>query len=113
MSGVEVVGLIGSTISIVQAITKIYQVIKDRKELPKAFEEVNNKLLLVKNTLELVQNSAKDPSVRTNEVIHFTVRECQGRASALKKIFEDIRDTKDSSSKSIAKRYRSIVLPLG
>jgi hypothetical protein len=113
MSGFEVVALIGTTIGIIEVIPKIYQAIKDRKGLPKAFEEVNNKLPLIEETLKLVKSHSEDPNVDSDESIKSTVRGCQDRATELKKIFEKIRDAKTSNSKPIKKWYRSIVLPLG
>lgn len=113
MSGVEVVGLIGATIGIIQAIGKIYQAIKDRKGLPGAFEEISNKLPLLENTLELTKSYAEEANVDLDESIQSTVKGCQDRATKLKKIFEEIRDAKISKSKPIMKWYRLIVIPQG
>ena len=112
-TGIEIVGLISGTITIVDTIIKAYEAIKDLRGLPEAFQQVNDRLPLLKNTLadarEQAENadSTDDPAALKDLLVS-----CEKKAKELRDIFLAIVKNSTSGEPVIAV-YRSIVLKLG
>ncbi|KAF3806885.1 hypothetical protein GCG54_00007135 [Colletotrichum gloeosporioides] len=91
MSGVEaVIGLIGGVIGLLEAANKAYATIKDMAGLPKAFQEVSQRIPLVLQILEHVKTNAGQAPRTTIDAITPVVTSCKGEAEMLKDILEGL-----------------------
>jgi hypothetical protein len=112
---------IAAIIAIVDSILSTYSAIREIKGLPKAFEEVERNLPLVKETIEIAQrqlycNAPSDAEIRAIEPV---LKACESKLKELNKILtgmkwkkkEDNGETKDWSS--LAKFYHKVVVPMG
>lgn len=111
MSGVEVVGLISGIISIVDAIVKVHNAIKDTSGLPSAFRDIAPRLPLLKESLIAAQEGIEDGADGTSYSSLKTVLEgCARKAVALERMFRAMA-LKPSTSKF--RRYLVLVRSLG
>jgi CRISPR/Cas system CSM-associated protein Csm2 small subunit len=112
MAGIEIIGLIGAVVGIVQATIAVSDSIKNLKGLPEAFEEVNKRLPLVEETLSAARTQFENekPSDEAAAKIERILKGCNGKTQELKEIFEKINNAKN---KSVLSLYRKIVLKLG
>ncbi|KAK2765529.1 hypothetical protein FQN54_008383 [Arachnomyces sp. PD_36] len=115
MSGVEILGLIGAILTIVEASTKAYDAIKDLKELPEAFEEVHKRLPIVQSTLKVIQHeietqkSTSESDLESSPKILDLLKSCENGLKRLQNIFTEI---KESGHRSPRRFYRKLVLKL-
>ncbi|KAF4998978.1 hypothetical protein FGRMN_2777 [Fusarium graminum] len=111
MSGIEVVGLITATITIVETISKIYNGLKDAEGLPKAFQEVSGGLPLVQTVLEAIEEQIRpdDNSTAIQAMVEVVTR-CKIRTEDLERIFKAVMS---SEGMSRFERYRKVVRQLG
>ncbi|KAF4633629.1 hypothetical protein G7Y89_g4494 [Cudoniella acicularis] len=109
-----------ATIAIVQTISSTYNAIRHLKGLPKAFKEVAQDLLLVKETLDLARSQLEASTLdeSTQKAIEPIFKSCQEKASALSDIFQEIekrkkqgREVKDWST--LVSFYRTLMLRMG
>lgn len=112
MSGFEIVGLITTTIEIIDAIIVIYDGLKDAKALPEAFREVMGRLPLVETTLRIVEKSIRDDVGEEAQAMRTVLEQCKAKAENLKEIFKAVAPPEDSEARFLQK-YRSIVKRLG
>jgi hypothetical protein len=112
--------IIASAITIVSAISKIYDNMKDIQGLPKAFKEVGQNLNLADETLKLAraQLQSQNISESTKEAINPVLRDCERKATSLNRIFEEISKVEEGGKKAkdwaaLASLYRRTVLHLG
>lgn len=119
MSGVEIVGLISAAIEGVKICREIYKTIKDTKDLPEAFHEVNKQLPLAQNTLEAAQQAAQEAATTGNsnlakeaESMRATISACSKKVEELKKIFRKARDLREDGH-PFRKGYRAVVEKMG
>ncbi|KAI0435534.1 WD40-repeat-containing domain protein [Xylaria telfairii] len=115
MSGVEVFGLIGTTITIIEATIKVYDAIKDLHGLPDTFRQVSDRLPLVKAILvdaekEETTEEANPMSSKEATSLMKTIESCKKKFEKLQNIFTKIQRSSSSTSISV---YRSLVLKLG
>lgn len=112
MSGIEIIGLIGAVVGIVQATIAVSDSIKNLKGLPEAFKEVNKRLPLVEETLSAArtQFEKEKPDDEAAAKVEPILKGCSGKTQELKGILEKIKNAKDKSALSL---YRKIVLKLG
>lgn len=113
--------IIASIITIVDSILSTYSAIREIKGLPKAFEEVERNLSLVRETLEIAQRQLhyNTPSDAEKRAIEPVTKTCESTLDELNKILtkiqkqkkEDNGETKDWSS--LAKFYHKVVIPMG
>lgn len=122
MSGVEIIGLISAAIEGVKICREIYKTIKDTKDLPAAFHEVNKQLPLAQNTLEKAQRTAEEAIAAGNagannlanegESMLATISTCSKKIEELKKIFRKARDLREDGH-PFRKGYRAVVEKMG
>ncbi|EPS38544.1 hypothetical protein H072_7653 [Dactylellina haptotyla CBS 200.50] len=85
---------IASTIAIIQAISKSYEIIKKISGLPAAFEEVNRQLPIVDQTLRNAKSRLRrdpDPTDEEESIISSIINPCQEKAGKLKEIFDKLQ----------------------
>ncbi|KAF5698450.1 ankyrin repeat-containing protein [Fusarium mundagurra] len=111
MSGIEVVGLLTATITIVETINKVYNGLKDVDGLPAAFQEVIGRLPLVQTVLQAVEEQIQpDANDTATQAMKAVVTRCKVRAEDLEKIFKAVAS---SEGMSRLERYRRVVRQLG
>lgn len=112
MSGIEVISLISSIITLIDTTSEVYKAIKDLKDLPKAFKEVQIRLPIVQDTLKSARSHAqKTTSIVTSAAeIESLLKNCEAKAKELLDIFKQIEDSEDKSAKAF---YRKVVLKVG
>lgn len=90
MSGIEVLGLISSIISIIDASLEIYTAVKDASSLPSSFRDVASRLPAIQATLRKasdgLDNNESNDSVET---MKSSLEMCKKRAEELEHIFRD------------------------
>jgi N-terminal domain on NACHT_NTPase and P-loop NTPases len=103
---------IASIIAIIQAISSTHKAIQHLKDLPKEFNEVNQNLPLVQDTLGLVldQLEVVDLDESSKKAIGPIVSGCKEKAKKLQDIFEKVRNDEDGS---VLDFYRAILHRLG
>ncbi|GAB1311330.1 Ankyrin repeat domain-containing protein 50 [Madurella fahalii] len=99
MDPLSVLSAIASTIALTQAISSTYRAIQHLRGLPKAFNEVNQGLPLVENTLALVRDQldSMDLDESLTRTIGPVVRGCEEKARALHDIFEEVEKKKEAN----------------
>ncbi|KAF5255430.1 hypothetical protein FOXYS1_14163, partial [Fusarium oxysporum] len=111
MSGIEVVGLIASIIGIVEAIATVSKALKDAKDLPPAFQEVGEKLPLVRDTLQTVEKHINDKvDEGAYQAVKTILENCEAKGKQLEEIFNAVAP---SDKTSRIKRYALAVRSLG
>ncbi|KAF5671248.1 ankyrin repeat-containing protein [Fusarium heterosporum] len=111
MSGIEVVGLITATITIVETINKVFNGLKDAEGLPKAFQEVSGRLPLVQTVLEAVEEQVRaDDNGAATQAMAEIVTRCKIRAEDLEKIFKAVMSSEGTSR---FEKYRRVIRQLG
>jgi len=108
--------VIASTIAVAQAISSTYKAIQHVKGLPKAFNEVNQSLPLVEQTLEAARSQLLVASLdeASAKAIEPVIKGCQEKANALLAIFQKIDNgKKDTKNGWVTELYRTVVIPLG
>ncbi|EXK77349.1 hypothetical protein FOQG_17942 [Fusarium oxysporum f. sp. raphani 54005] len=111
MSGFEVVGLISAIIGIVETIGKVSKALKDAKDLPQAFREVADRLPLVQDTLQTVENHiSNDADEATCQAIAAVLEKCHKKALQLEELFNAVSSSDNTSR---MKRYALAVKNLG
>lgn len=108
--------IIASTITIVQSISLIYKAIQHAKGLPKAFNEVNQSLPLVIETLEAAHSQLRvaPPDEASAKAIEPVIKGCQEKANALLVIFQKIDSGRTEAKDGwVLEFYRTIVLSGG
>ncbi|KAI8299445.1 hypothetical protein K4K61_010646 [Colletotrichum sp. SAR11_59] len=87
MSGAEaVIGLIAGVIGLLEAANKAYDTIKDIAGLPKAFEEVSQRIPLVLQILEHAKTNAEQAPGQTINAITPVITACKREAEVLNDI---------------------------
>ncbi|KAF3902587.1 hypothetical protein ABW21_db0207830 [Orbilia brochopaga] len=87
--------VVASTIAIVQALSKTYEIIKKTAGLPGAFEEVSQQLPIVDHTLRNARSRLRrgpDPTDEEEAVIIAILKPCQEKLEKLKQIFEKLQE---------------------
>ncbi|KAK3985483.1 hypothetical protein QBC44DRAFT_335088 [Cladorrhinum sp. PSN332] len=92
MSGVEVVGLIGAVLGILDVAVKAYDGLKGINELPNAYREAGSDLPLIRNTLEIAKEHLDGRNITPDETkaIKPAIESCQRKAERLTDILEDV-----------------------
>lgn len=93
MSGAEagfVIGLIGSLISIVDAIKKVYDAAGDANGQPGEFRQVAARLPLVIEILHSVEAAAPELDDTKQEAIEPILKSCKAKAEKLQEIFQKV-----------------------
>ncbi|KAL2823016.1 hypothetical protein BJX63DRAFT_376077 [Aspergillus granulosus] len=112
-SGFEILSLISSTITIIEITIEVYDAIEDLHGLPKAFQQVSDRLPLVKDILVDAKGQAKNTDSSTEATSPKSLLEsCEKKAKELQNIFVGIAK-ESAGGKSVLSAYRSIVLKLG
>jgi hypothetical protein len=108
MSGIEIVGLVGTCITLFEASIKAYNTIKDLKGVPDAFKEVSKRLPLVERTLS--DAKAQLDKAEIDEALASKIKpileNCEKKAGELKNIFEKLAESKGGK---ILSTYRKLV----
>ncbi|KAF3800370.1 Regulatory protein AfsR [Colletotrichum gloeosporioides] len=103
--------VISSTIGIIGAVASAYETIKKIQNLPKAFDEVNKNLPLVRGVLQRVYERIQriDPSVDENSAsIREAINTCHDKVEILQKIFATLEEKcKDRDADKTWKRARA------
>ena len=115
MSGTEaglVLGLISSTIAIIDASKKVYEAAKDTKGLPEAFREVAGRLPIVETILGSAKQNIGGGQVNNDSCkgVKHVVEDCEEKAKNLKELFDKVFPGEDASR---MERYRKAVKVLG
>lgn len=91
MSGAEVLGIISSTISIIDAIVQICGAIRDASGLPPAFRNVLQQMPLLKGTLKAAQQGMENgASEGSHDTLKRTLEGCQTKVNSLEKLFQAV-----------------------
>jgi hypothetical protein len=118
-SGLEVVGGVSGTITLIDAAIRVVQKTTDFREgyqeadgSPKAFHEVLQRLPLVIDTLQQIKNDNRlqHNSAETNVAIQRVVKGCEGKAEELHVIFKDLAFCPGASR---VEKYRQMISTLG
>jgi len=90
MSGAEVIGVIAGIIGIVDGIAKVHSAANDASGLPEAFQDVAQRLPLVREILQtaLAHLKARSPDDKLYQAIKPVLRRCNDKATRLEKLFE-------------------------
>lgn len=111
MSGAEIISLISSTITIIQAVREICNHWKDADKLPLAMREVRDKLPIIVDTLERAAHKQNEAVYeKTYRESKSLAENCQKRAKKLEEIFQSIAVEGDAP---LLVRYRKAVKSLG
>ncbi|KAI5459654.1 hypothetical protein BGZ63DRAFT_388455 [Mariannaea sp. PMI_226] len=110
MSGIEVVGLIAAIIEITDSIVEVYAAIKDLRDLPNAFQEVNKRLPIVEIILQSARSHAENAADYEAQALVSLLKSCKSKADQLLEIFKRIDDSKD---KPVVSVYRKLVVKIG
>jgi hypothetical protein len=113
--------IIAGIITIVDSTLSTYSAIREIKGLPKAFEEVERNLSLVKETIEIAQHQLyyNTPSDAEKRAIEPVIKRCECMLDELNKILTKIQKQKKEGNgetkdwPSLAKFYRKVVIPMG
>ncbi|KAK0709010.1 hypothetical protein B0T26DRAFT_630124, partial [Lasiosphaeria miniovina] len=106
---------VASTIALIQAISSTYRAIQHLRGLPKTFDEVNQGLPLVEDTLALVRDrlggmDLDEPSRRT---IGPVISGCEEKARTLRDIFQEVERNKKEGNDRLALDIFPIMSRLG
>ncbi|KAG5752150.1 hypothetical protein H9Q69_010454 [Fusarium xylarioides] len=106
----EIVSLVVNSIELAKLAGEVYKTIKSFDGLPKAFEEVNNQLPLVQDTLAHAKRQFEtlDPSAISSA--KGVLKQCGENIDGLVKIFQAL---KLAEGKSIKKVYARAVITIG
>ncbi|KAJ8122476.1 hypothetical protein ONZ43_g1342 [Nemania bipapillata] len=115
MTGLEaptIIGLVTGTINIVSALKTTYDAANNTQGLPQAFNEVAERLPLVRDTLQVTEDRlrALSPDEPTSSAIRTTVKEAHEKARKLEIIFQKCLPHEDASRLS---RYVAALRILG
>ena len=114
MSGLEVIGAISATISIVDASIKIYDSAQKDVKLSDTFHVVGSRLPIIRDTLETCKShlQAIQDSLRTDvcEALEKTLEGCDDKANKLRQIFEKVLP---GGNDGWEKRYIKVIKRLG
>jgi len=112
MSGVEVIGLISAAISIFDAVTTLFDAIKDAQGLPQAFREVAARLPLVQDVLQTVAKQVNKSHIDDGsyEAMKTLLESCKSKASALETVLQKTISPPEASR---LERYYLAVKSLG
>jgi hypothetical protein len=88
VTAMGVVGLIGSIISITEAITEVYKLATEAQQLPQAFSVINDRIPVVQKTLRLAQGAYN--GTPDEPAIHGSLVTCEENVGALKYIFDKV-----------------------
>lgn len=100
MSGAEaalVLGLVSSTLTILQAAYEIYNTAHDAKGHIKAFEAPAEQIPLVARTLMLIEDGLKSKSDEEVRTIQPIVKRCKEKASLIKGVFDKTLPSRDTT----------------
>ncbi|KAF2865656.1 hypothetical protein BDV95DRAFT_599625 [Massariosphaeria phaeospora] len=99
-------------VTVIDAASETYKAIKDLDGLPEAFNEVNSRLPLVKETLLAAKEPAEtDGTVNDDQAVRDALSSCKKKVDELDDIFTKIAER--APKKSIYKIYKKLVLKLG
>ncbi|KAJ4250968.1 hypothetical protein NW762_011618 [Fusarium torreyae] len=109
-------GVIASTISVIQAISSTYGAIRHLRGLPHEFDKVARNLPLARDTLGLardhLQGLALDES--SKNALQPLISNCDEKAKMLQDIFDKVKESmKDGKDGSVLDFYRTSLLRLG
>ncbi|PNP60689.1 hypothetical protein FNYG_14579 [Fusarium nygamai] len=110
MSGAEIFGLISGTVSIIEAIRKLYSGLRDSENLPLAFREVLDRLPLVQDILQSAEYDVGNADEDSCRAIKKIVERCREKAKRLQTVFKEVAP---SEGMSRFERYRMVVRRLG
>lgn len=104
---VTIVGLIGSVVSISDAILEAYKIAKDAQKLPEAFAVVSERMPVVQRTLLIVESNYRrnedEPAIRQ------CLTTCKEKAEDLQYIFEEVCTVEKDG---VLRRYRKALKTL-
>ncbi|KAK3947433.1 hypothetical protein QBC32DRAFT_85526 [Pseudoneurospora amorphoporcata] len=112
MSGVDIISLVSSVISIIDAAVKIANACNDVYGLPEAMREARVRLPLVAKTLNQVRSGLKlseDDVKGSCTAMTGVLMSCEQRAAALEKIFRTLIPS-DASRPSARKRFTTAAM---
>ncbi|RYP44122.1 hypothetical protein DL768_009386 [Monosporascus sp. mg162] len=117
MSGLEVISALSGVVGILDVTIRVSRAIKDSRNLPQAFREVEGTLPLIQDTLRTAsarlsqaKEDADSSSANTWESIGPAVQRCKGKAEQLKKIMQGMELEPDAAR---LKRYHRAIRALG
>lgn len=90
MSGVEIIGLISSIITLIDASVTIYKTLEGGPGLPLSFRDSAARLPLIQDSLTLVRQNldADASSAASHAALKQVLEACAGRATALHDVFQ-------------------------
>lgn len=109
-------GIITSTIAVVQAISGTYQAIQLLRGLPSEFNEVNRNLPLAEDTLGLARDQLQGQILdeSSKRALLPVVSSCEEKTKKLQDIFEKVEKwVKNTKDGSVLDFYRTFLLRLG
>jgi hypothetical protein len=115
MSGAEVslvLGLISSTITVIESCKKLYDAAKDAHGLPEAFRKVHARIPLVESILRSAEQPFRDHQVNdaTATAMKGLVQACNQKVSAINDKFKKVLPTEGAGR---LERYYKVVRTLG
>ncbi|KAM0558082.1 hypothetical protein ACHAPJ_005249 [Fusarium lateritium] len=92
MSGVELLSLISSIITVLDASVKIYQAAEDASGLPSVFRDIASRLPLIHESLSLAKDGLKQhpPPMQSSTALRTLLETCNKRVTRLHSIFQMI-----------------------
>ncbi|KAJ5160883.1 uncharacterized protein N7482_007887 [Penicillium canariense] len=109
-TGLEIISLINGSIEIILLIKQIYDTIKTFDGLPKAFDEVNEQLPLVHDSLTRAKGGVSQLDTTAKTSVEKMLQQCEKKARELLTIFEALKQAQGHSIKNI---YTRVVLTIG
>lgn len=111
MSGLDIPCQIAGLIGVTEDTIEAYDAIKDLYGLPKAFQAVNKRLLLVEQTLRDAKGLARKVKSSDAKALETLLESCEDKADKLLEIFKKIG--KKSTDEYDFSTYWSIAAKLG
>ncbi|OAP54548.1 hypothetical protein AYL99_10996 [Fonsecaea erecta] len=108
MSGIEVIGVIATVLTLLDAVASVSSALKSASGLPPAFRQVEQRLPLAQSILHDTKKLNLEESVW--RAIKPTVEHCEGDVKSLKHIFEGL---KLPSKNFNIRRYYNLVKAMG
>lgn len=107
--------IVASTITIVETASKIYQVLKRVKDVPKEFAEIERTLPLAKDVLQKLQDALEGHELddESRQAIQPTLADCNAKAKKLEGILEQVRKGSSGQGGSVLEQYRLTLRRLG
>jgi hypothetical protein len=105
MSGTDLIRIISSIISIVDASLKIYEAFEDASGLPQSFRDVAARLPIVQDTLETTkavleeeEEGGEIPAAKSRDALAKILESCLAKAASLNKTLQALMPTEGAST---------------